>query len=526
MIGQLNDYPLAELIREISSLNLSGALRLSRERAKVVIYFDAGELIYTASNLRVYRLSECVRRWGALTAEQLTRTQSATSDLEFGNALLESGALSRDALNELMTRQVSEMLCHALLWLDGEWEYDPRVRLAADLRADINMKELLMESARRLPADLVASRLRGRDGNLSIEVNTNNSLALLPTEAFVLSRVDSSLALNELLALGGLPEAETLCLIYTLAMGGFLSFDNWPKALTDTMIAQARSVISSKAEPAQALPSLKESAVESKPKSEPEPEEEYDEIRELDALFSRLEIATNFYQILSVVRPAKDADIKRAYHSLAKRFHPDRYRKTVDEQVHARVEAAFAKIAQAYDVLKDKRTRATYDSKLLKQEEMMRSVNSSAPAKASGQDTAASVDSDPAKTAATQSKNKASQYQAEEKFQQGLTALRSGNSAVAISCLGDAARLEPQQPRYRAYFGQALASDERMRRNAETEFKAAISLDANNAAYRVMLAELYNQIGLPRRAQAELERALIIDPKNQVARRLLDKVKQ
>src|SRR5205085_3450151 len=171
MIGQLNDHPLAELIREISALNLSGALRLSRERAKVVIYFDAGEIIYAASNLRAYRLPECVRRWGALTEQQLARTQSAVSDLEFGNALIESGALSTDALNELITRQVSEMLCHALLWLDGEWEYDPRVRLAADLRADINMKELLMESARRLPADLVASRLRGRDGNLSIEVN-------------------------------------------------------------------------------------------------------------------------------------------------------------------------------------------------------------------------------------------------------------------------------------------------------------------------------------------------------------------
>ncbi|HEX8891035.1 MAG TPA: DUF4388 domain-containing protein, partial [Pyrinomonadaceae bacterium] len=119
MTGQLSDYPLAELIREISALNLSGALRLSRERAKVVIYFALGETIYAASNLRAYRLPECLKRWGALPEQQLARAQDTTSDLEFGDALVKSGALSPEALNELIARQVSEMLCHALLWTDG-----------------------------------------------------------------------------------------------------------------------------------------------------------------------------------------------------------------------------------------------------------------------------------------------------------------------------------------------------------------------------------------------------------------------
>jgi curved DNA-binding protein CbpA len=522
MTGQLSDYPLAELIREISALNLSGALRLSRERAKVVIYFATGETIYAASNLRAYRLPECLKRWGALPEQQLERAQGTTSDLEFGNALVESGALSHEALNELIARQVSEMLCHALLWTDGEWEYDPRVRLAVDLRTSLKMGELLMEAARHLPADLVASRLRGRDGKLSLIAHTDNSLALLPTEAFVLSRVESSLTLSELLALGGLPEAETLRLAYKLLMGGFLSFDNWPQALTNEVIAKARSVSAAKPEQAKPLPSLpKEKVVETKP--EEKPEEEYDEMRELEALFSRLEIATNYYQILGVVRPAKDSDIKRNYHSLAKRFHPDRFRKSVDEKLHARVESAFAKIARAYETLKDTKTRASYDTKLFQEEEFTRSNSST---KLGSQSAATGGNSEPSQAAATQPNNNSSQFQAEENFKQGLTALRNGNNTMAIRYLGDAARLDPQQPRYRAYYAQALASDERMRRDAEAEFKAAISLDANNAAYRVMLAELYKEIGLMRRAQAELQHALAIDPKNQMARSLLDKLKQ
>ena len=118
-----------------------------------------------------------------------------------------------------------------------------------------------------------------------------------------------------------------------------------------------------------------------------------------------------------------------------------------------------------------------------------------------------------------------SSYNAEERFQQGLNALQSGNLTQAIVYLGEAAQLAPSQPRYRAYYGRALAGDERMRRSAEAEFKAAITLDANNASFRVMLAEFYSAQGFLRRAQAELERALSIEPRNKTARRLLDKLK-
>ncbi|MDX6577390.1 MAG: hypothetical protein QOE96_3343, partial [Blastocatellia bacterium] len=55
MNGKLAAHPLAELIREITANGLTGALRLARERAKVVIYFENGELVFATSNLRAHR---------------------------------------------------------------------------------------------------------------------------------------------------------------------------------------------------------------------------------------------------------------------------------------------------------------------------------------------------------------------------------------------------------------------------------------------------------------------------------------
>ena len=81
--------------------------------------------------------------------------------------------------------------------------------------------------------------------------------------------------------------------------------------------------------------------------------------------------------------------------------------------------------------------------------------------------------------------------------------------------------LSPREARYRAYYGQALIRQANTRRIAETELQAALLIEPDNASYRIMLAELYKQLGLQKRAEGELERALAVDPGNEAARSLL-----
>ncbi len=66
-----------------------------------------------------------------------------------------------------------------------------------------------------------------------------------------------------------------------------------------------------------------------------------------------------------------------------------------------------------------------------------------------------------------------------------------------------------------------LAANEATRRAAETELLAAVKLEPQNSKYRVMLAELYRDLGLKLRAKGEAERAVAADPDNRNARDLL-----
>jgi Tfp pilus assembly protein PilF len=56
---------------------------------------------------------------------------------------------------------------------------------------------------------------------------------------------------------------------------------------------------------------------------------------------------------------------------------------------------------------------------------------------------------------------------------------------------------------------------------AEVELQAAVGLDPQNAAYRIMLAELYRDLGFKVRAKGEAERAVAADRNNREARELL-----
>jgi len=158
MEGTLAEHPLAELIREITATGLTGALRLERERAKVAIYVESGHLVFATSNLRVHRLREVAKRNG-LTEAHLAEFPVGVSDSELAAAMLKNRTVKPETMSAIRAKQVSDVLRLALLWVDGTWKFDPRVRLAVETRVQIDANRLLLGCARHLPADLVAKRI-------------------------------------------------------------------------------------------------------------------------------------------------------------------------------------------------------------------------------------------------------------------------------------------------------------------------------------------------------------------------------
>ncbi|HET6668921.1 MAG TPA: DUF4388 domain-containing protein [Pyrinomonadaceae bacterium] len=502
MNGQLNEQPLVELIREIDSQRFDGVLRLRHDPVKVVVYFEAGAIIYAVANLRELRLAEYIRKQGLLSDEQLRSLDNNQSDLAFAATLSQQGLVDQKTVIKLIANQVVDVLRVALLWTEGEWKFDARTRLDESLRVKIDVPGLLLQATRKMQPEAIARRLPNRAEIFSPVSGIPDSAALLPMEGFLFSRLESPLSLRDWVSQSGLSEAEALRTIYGLALAGFAQRERWPSALT-------------KGGPKSAAPILT-APVESSAETSPADVSVHTLATELEELLKRLQDATNYYQVLKVEPGADPEEIKNSYYALARRYHPDRFHKQAGTPLHASVESAFAKIAQAYVTLADPAQRSAYDAKLAAQEKIRRSTM--AIPKQTELDRSRAQAAKKAKSEAADENDFA---RAESNFQEGFIALQQGQTKAAIVSLAAAARLAPSEARFRAYYGRALAAVDATRRLAEAELQAALKLDAGNSSYRLMLAELYFDLGFYRRAEGELKRVLTAEPDSPGGRKLL-----
>ncbi|SRR5581483_59459 len=486
MQGQLSEHPLAELIREIANAEISGALRLSRGRAKVVVYFDGGKLVFAASNLRPHRLREVARRNG-ISAEQLQTIAETSSETETATALLNAGVLTEQSLQNIRSNQVADVMRTAILWTDGDWEFDARVRITGEARVEVEINRLLHECARHLPFPFVKSRLQNSTGVFSVD-SSKEIAGLSPIEEFIVSRTrlaPTALNLPDLIG-NGLPEEEALRSVYALSLTGLLERSEWPVAFDADCLARAKSA-----------KTRIDSATESKPA------ETSQKVGDVESFLARMDSATDHYEVLNISRSTSLGEIKSAYHLLARHFHPDRFHQR-DPELRSRIEAAFARVAQAYEVLSDPMRRAEYDQRRV-----------SKPIGETEKPVPAAPEPEVQPRA-----------NAQNSFRQGMEALNRKDYDEAIRFLAEAAILEPRQARYRAQYGYALMNRPKSGRAAEAELLAALMLEPNNAKFRVMLAEIYQSGGMRRRAENEASKALSIDPKNEKARALLESLRK
>jgi curved DNA-binding protein CbpA len=506
MNGQLSEQPLAELIREISAKRLSGRLRLEHDRVKIVCYFQDGLLIYAAANVRSLRLGEYLKNGKLVSDSVLAGFGEQRSDLALGEALCTAKLLEPAAVARLHIQQVSDVLRVALLWTEGSWEFDNQSHLSEQVNFKIDMDTLILEAGRRMLPKFAASRFENQNEMISQIASLPGTGNLTAAEGFLLSRLETPSVLSDLVSVSGLREPEALRVIYGLALAGFVQRENWKSASLDHMPAQpAQKSRDAEARGSGNLRAQRKTATDEDG---------------LDEFLAKLGAAITHYEVLGVAKESEQAEIKRAYYELARRYHPDRFRTQVE--LHARIESAFARITQAYDTLGDAGPRANYDSKLEAR------ARGRVPAGSTPQTTAQvppptgtpKVDGEKVDEATL-----STQQRAENNFKEGLAALQQGQTNIAIGLLSAAARLAPNVARYRAQCGHALAAHENTRRLAEVELQAAIKLEPDNAKYRVMLAQLYQDLGFSHRARGEAERAIALDPNNSKARELLQKLK-
>lgn len=491
-------FPFAELAAEMAQGELSGSIRLANRDKKVIVYFSDGRLVFAVSNSRMTRLFDFVLQQKKLSKEQLVQLPNFSNDLQLAEQLLADGLLTEAEKDMFFTAQVRAIVQDVLAWTEGEWTITPLARVREGLHADIDERSLLKEYGRGLSPETAAKRFRSFDETFKLAVALSSIRDCTAIEAQVLVPLASAdQCVADIAAHSSLEGNDVLSALYSLWLAGLVIRSGWQSAI-----------------PAAKLPFLRAAKLELKREAilpgikpeEPEtPVEEAPPVEELtlDAYLKRTEAAKNFYEVLGVDPKCDGPALKDAYFSLAKLFHPDKFRKEAPE-ITKRVHSAFAQLASAHETLRTPDSRELYDFKIRKN---LEAANGAPSAAENGQG------------------GDQKRQQAWEEFEKGAALLAKGDAAGAQVHLARAAHADPQNAKYRAYYGSALSADDKHRHKAEGELQAAIKIDGSSAEYRMMLSHFFIKVKLLKRAEGELTRLLALHPNNREARDLLDSIK-
>lgn len=500
--GDFSVNPFAELLVEIIQARLTGALRLSDELKKTIIYFREGSVVFGVSNAREHRLLNRLLNSKQIERRAIADISGLSNDIEFAAGLLSKELLTKEEVEDAVVSQINDIIIDALTWAAGKWQFSPLSRLRADVVYRVEIDNILLNYARCLSGETVLRRFRSVKEGFVRRLDVADGIPLQTNEANVLQNFGNvPVNFDELRRVLDLAEATLAQALYALWLGGIVLRTGWNKAFTEARVADIKRARYSKVKDAPAIPEIKKPAVEPAPLPEaaPEPAKLPEVFLTLEEWLDRVENARTHYDVLAIAENSTVEQIKNSYFSLAKLFHPDRYHRESSAALRL-IEVAFTRLAQAYETLKTHQSRESYDYKIKTEFETREKRKSAGEVPPAGD---------------TQSEL------ALDSFEQGLHLLNEEEFGAAAAHLARAVHYNSQNALYRAYYGKALSADNKQQHKAESEMQAASKLDPQNPKIRLMLIQFFLDRNLRKRAEGELKRFLEIAPDNNEARSLL-----
>ncbi|MBI3654191.1 MAG: DnaJ domain-containing protein [Acidobacteria bacterium] len=514
--GQLSEKPIASLIRALAKKNASGLLRISRGKTIKAIFFETGNPVFAISNAAHEQLEHQLVQDGLVSAAQIEEAKSQVDKTtKLSAVLIDKGLIAAEAINQIARQLVLNIIYSLFEWEQGEYLFDERMRASHDITIGQNVTDLLLEGGRYASRnEAVSQQLAPPEAVIErgdLDKEKLDSGKLVPLESYVLSRIETPTIISEVGAISGLPDGEAQRAVCALIASGFLKVVGEEKA--EEMVNAAAA-------------------------------EEIEQVREEVKRKLQYSQSADYYEILEIPRQATSGEIKAAYYQLAKKYHPDRYRKVEDAELRNNSENLFAKITQAYETLSASGSRSTYNMKLRSGHLPKPDATSvpTSPLKTTplampplkpltpsgdlnlqqSQTPSGSLPPQVTHTVVTETQHAPDpslQKGAEYYYNQGRMRLERKEYHAAIHLLREAIKIDPSKAPYHFHLGNALIRNPRTRREADEHLAKAAELDPYNSQMRVKLGMLYKEMGLKKRAEHYFKDALSMDPENRAARK-------
>jgi len=451
---------IAYYLRNIYLDKKSGRLIFKYGSIQKYLFFQEGNLVFARTNQLSEQLGEILFKLGRISEEEKLRIDRYIEPRQnIGQILVKKGLISEKDLYDGLVYQMKEIALTLFPYFDAEILFQEQERFVEQgLESKMGVPFIIEDGIRRMKFHPSLKEFMGK--RIPFVRGKTHVHLLTEEEKEIFSRIKERLATEALLASMRVnPDIfwKSLYLFYCL---GLIDFEG------------------------------EEPVSREEPKEEPPSEEIKDQIGDVLALREHLS-SLNYYQALNVAKDASEAEIKRAYFNLARKYHPDRFDRNLPASIRNQVEEVFDYITKAYRTLTNREKRIEYNSRV----------------SVSGKEEEANLSK-----------------KAEIKFRQGKTLFNQGKYEDALTLLEEAVRLRPNKGDYYLMLGMTESRIPFYRKKAEQDFLKAIELEPWNPEGFVGLGVLYKQEGLLTKARRHLEKALEMDSEHEMASKELSEM--
>jgi len=224
--GDLGFTSVPRLLVAIHRGQATGALTVGRGPVRKIVAFEAGALVYAASNVAAERFGPiCVRR-GIVTQERLDELRrEAPASARTADLLSQAGLVPPERRAEIVAGQIRAIAWSTFEWREGSYEFQLGRPPAARVPVRIAMGDLLLEgilrtaTLPRLRTELPADAHLAPAPDPAFELY---ALGLRPKEAHLLSAADGTKCVSDLVRLSDLPERDALAFLEACCVMGVL----------------------------------------------------------------------------------------------------------------------------------------------------------------------------------------------------------------------------------------------------------------------------------------------------------------
>jgi len=492
MQSPFSSQTLAEIFRDLYLSERSGVLSLSRESLEKRVFFERGLIHFADSTEETDELGRLLVDEGKVSAGALEEARRDINEpMDLARALMNRGLIGKPSLSRTVNKQLDSVVQSVFRWEGGTARFVETDRYPELFESDIlTTFELILHGIFAMTEfEPIRDAMRGLDNRLRVRKPSPlpvERLTLSPEHGFILSRVDGTTTVKEVLSI--LPQTEekqAARFLFGLLVMGVLEYD---PPLGDGPFKVA-SVLRDHAD-RRALERMQEQTIR----------QAYAQIKN-----------QNPYEVLGVTPSASRAAVERAYEEAKALFSRERLLPRVRDGFRSELAVIESRLIEAY----------------LRLNEPERHGSAAEPAAQAlradlgADDLLVRVEMD--KTKSKLAQEKASRV-AEKYHSKARKAMREGDYHNAIQYGKLAISYNEGDARYYSMLAdcQVRNPGPRWQHQAEQNYTRATELDPWNADYWISLGRFYKKRGLNLRARKLFEEALKLVPEHAQATQELE----